>query len=89
MIHLIINFLYGVAMAPFFVPLMVYRWNKNRYWRKTVQVGDVCFYTNLAGGKTFGKIGAIHLDRSKVRIDRETGGGISSGWHDLNSLSVL
>ena len=77
----IFNLIYVFLMLPYSLYLHI----KNTRWRKSPQVGDICFYKNILGTQTHCEIIDINLV-GKVRIQSRCGIGTSYQWTTTKGL---
>lgn len=84
---LLIIFIAAVVFSWLCTKLLIYTWN--RKWRKNISVGDQCYFINIRGKKSEGKVEAISNDRKMARVKIKAGLGYSIGWHDVETLKVV
>jgi hypothetical protein len=87
--NVLLNIVYYLVASPVLIPLEIYKWSKNRKWRKNVNVDDKCFYINIMGTRSYGKVTAISEDKLKARVERREHGSYSSGWYEIDGLRVV
>ena len=85
----LLNLIFYVIASPVLVPLEIYKWSKNKKWRKNVKVGDECFFINLLQKRSYGKVTAISEDKVKARVERKDFGSSSSGWYEIDGLRIV
>lgn len=87
--NILFNIIFYIIASPFFIPFEIYKWYKNKKWRKNIKVGDRCFYINFLEKRSYGYVADISENKLKARIERKSLMGSSSDWHQINDLKIV
>jgi hypothetical protein len=80
---------YYIIASPVLTTIQIYKWNKNRKWRKNVKVGDYCFFKNVFGIKMYGYVATLSNDAKSVRVESIGFVSCTYRWHNIDHLSIV
>lgn len=86
----LIGLFFGIVMVVFDLifamivsPYTLYKVFRNHRWRKRAQVGDDCYFKNMLGTRTWGKIDDMNGDQVRFVTPN------SSQWCSLKGLRAV
>ncbi len=83
LLGIIFDLVYYIIASPVIVPVSIYKWHRNKVWRKNVKVGDRCFFINGLSKRTYGEVTGLSGNRAGLKMNN------ASGWYDINILRKI